>query len=129
MTTLREVLNASLAMMDAMDADGDASDYALRAPEIVNVLLAERRRLLLADDTGVRVRGLEDVVPEVSDDYAAAVLSCGLAAHLLLDENPYLSGYFLQRYQEQRNMHLGTAEAGEVEDVYGGLEFGGFGHW
>lgn len=129
MTTLSDILKASLALMDAMDANTDESDYALRAPDILNALLAERRRLLLADDTGVRVRTLEDVVPEVSDDYAIAVLSCGLAAHLLLDENPYLSGYFLQRYQEQRNMHLGTAEAGEVEDVYGGLEFGEFGHW
>ena len=128
MRTVSEVLKASLALMDAVDA-GVGDDYAARAPAIVNTLLAERRSLLQLQDTGYRVSVPEDVVPDVTDDYCEAVLSWGLAAYLLPDENPYLSGYFLQRYLEQRSLHIPGAAAGEVEDVYGGVEFGEFGRW
>ena len=55
----------------------------------------------------------------------------GLAAHLLLDENPDVAAYFNQRYTElllQYKNSIPTA-AEEIQNLYGGIEYGYFSRW
>lgn len=59
------------------------------------------------------------------------MLPYGLAAHLLLDENPGAAGYFQQRYDELRALLSRglPQESEEIEDRYGGIEYGEFSRW
>jgi len=59
----------------------------------------------------------------------------GLAANLLIDENPAAASYFQQRYEDLLNKKKSRAKAdiGSIEDVYsganGGIEYGWFANW
>ena len=68
---------------------------------------------------------------DLDDGICQGVLPYGLAAHLLLDENPDVAAYFNQRYQELLlQMKNGLpAEAQDIEDLYGGIEYGYFSRW
>ena len=54
----------------------------------------------------------------------------GLAAHLLIDENPTVAAFFQQRYEELLDK-LGNvpAEFEPIEDVYGGIGHSEGGRW
>lgn len=58
------------------------------------------------------------------DDYICrSVMPYGLAAHLLLDENPSAASFFQQRYEELlRGLRSGGIPTGseDIVDVYGG---------
>jgi hypothetical protein len=77
---------------------------------------------------------LEDLYSEIDlDDYCAGtVLPYGLAAHLLMSEDPSSANFCQQRYDElkaslQRGM---PAESEDITDLYGGLEpYNEFGMW
>jgi hypothetical protein len=77
---------------------------------------------------------LEDLYTEIDlDDYICrSVMPYGLAAHLLLDENPSTAGFFQQRYDELKaQLSRGLpAESEDIIDVYGGIEpYNEFGMW
>ena len=64
--------------------------------------------------------------------YAIGVMQYGLAANLLVDENPTAASFYEQRYEEMRNLYFARrpAEDGEkIVDLYGGIEYGEFGSW
>ena len=67
----------------------------------------------------------------LDDGIAQGVLPYGLAAHLLLDENPDAASYFQQRYQEMLSMmRVGLPATFEsISNQYGGIEYGQFGGW
>jgi len=134
-----DVFQRAITMMDELDDDGkykyeDTDEYRHRTLAILNVLQGE---LYPYSDTyrkneewgkGRRpvLNRLESLYDEIDlDDYCAGtVLPYGLAAHLLLDENPQTASFFQQRYSEllaslMRGM---PAESEEITDVYGGLE-------
>ena len=136
MKTVNDIFDAALGLMDELTdrgtpSGGDRGEYARRTPGIVNMMLAEYRLLAGARGGFVTAAALEDPVA-VDDAYALGPMGYGLAANLLADENPALASFFQQRYEELRNIHFSRrrAEPGEaVQDLYGGIEFGKFGHW
>lgn len=59
------------------------------------------------------------------------MLPYGLAAHLLLDENTNAAGFFQQRYEELKSQLARglPRESEDIEDRYGGIEYGEFSRW
>ena len=138
MKTVKDVFDAAMGLMDELGADGQArtsatKEYEYRTPGIVNMMAAEYR--ILAGEKGgtVPVESMEEPILKIPDVYAAGVMHYGLAANLLVDENPAAAGFYEQRYEELRNLYFTRrgAEEGDsaIEDLYGGIEFGQFGRW
>ncbi len=112
--------------------------YKNRVLPILNVLRVEC--FPYSDTWAVTEPGKRPVCPEIADFESAialddgicqGVLPYGLAAHLLLEENPSLASYFQQRYEEglsalKRGVPGGSAE---IVDLYGGIEYGEFSRW
>jgi hypothetical protein len=131
-------------LMDEADEDSGLADtaqtrgYKRRTLAILNVLRGECFPASDTYDGGEA--GKRPVCPEILDfdqdlgldDYLCqSVLPYGLAAHLLLDENPSLASYFQQRYQEllaQARRGLPT-QSEDIVDLYGGIEYGRFARW
>ena len=116
----------------------DTKEYALRTPNILNTYL--NVVYPYSDTYSQREDGkrpyLEPVTtmsdPMDLDAYICmSVLPYALAAGLVKEENPTIANTAFQIYGE----HLAQANAtlpssiGDVEDVYGGLEYGEFSRW
>ena len=137
MTTAQNVFDIALGLMDEQGGTGaeskDIRDYKQRT---LPVLTALRGELYHYSDTYKRTGAGRPICPEILDfvtpigldDFLAqSVLPYGLAAQLLLDENPGAAGFFQQRYQELM-LRYGAAVAAEPEaipDIYGGIRTGG----
>lgn len=144
MTTAQWVFEKAMSLMGEVnetsglaDTD-DTKEYKNRTLSILNVL---RMECFPASDTYVvTTPGKRPVCPEIvgfespialDDGICQGVLPYGLAAHLLLDENPGAASYFQQRYEQL----LAAAAQGvpsapvSITDVYGGIEYGQFGRW
>lgn len=136
MKTVEEVFDAAMSLMDELDASGaaqtnDTEEYANRTPAIMNTLIAEMR--ILSGERGFvpMLEGLDDALLNVDDNYAMGVMQYGLAAKLLLDENPAAASFYHQKYEELRERYFARMEAaiGVTENLYGGIEFGQFSRW
>ena len=131
------VFERAITLMDELNAGqyrhDDTVEYQNRTLPILNVLQNE---LYPYSDTfpkwqdweaGRRpvLQPLSGLSEEIDlDDYCAGtVLPYGLAAHLLLDENPSAAGFFQQRYDELKSALMRgagkLAESEDVVDVYG----------
>lgn len=132
------VFERAINMMDELNDAGEYSyadtvEYQNRTLAILNVLQGE---LYYYSDTfpkwqewdsGRRpiLMPLPDLdTPIDLDDYCAGtVMPYGLAAHLLLDENPSTAGFFQQRYEELlRGLMIGKGKMNvseDIEDIYG----------
>jgi len=133
-----DVFQRAITMMDELNDAGefrhdDTTEYLNRTLPILNILQGE---LYFYSDTFPKRQEWETgrrpvLMPITSletaidlDDYCAGtVMPYGLAAHLLLDENPSAAGYFQQRYeglliglQSGRGM-LSVSE--DITDIYG----------
>ena len=133
-----DVFQRAITMMDELNDDGkyrydDTLEYQHRTLAILNILQGE---LYFYSDTfpkwqeweqGRRpvLLPLDDLYTAIDlDDYCAGtVMPYGLAAHLLLDENPTAAGFFQQRYEELlRGLMSGRGKltaSEDIEDVYG----------
>ena len=133
-----DVFQRAITMMDELDDSGkykyeDTTEYLNRTLAILNVLQGE---LYFYSDTfpkwqeweqGRRpvLMPLQDLYTAIDlDDYCAGtVMPYGLAAHLLLDENPQTAGFFQQRYEELlRGLMTGKGKmtvSEDIEDIYG----------
>ncbi len=136
MKTVHDVFEAAMGLMDELDGEGnaenrDTAEFGLRTPGIVNSLISEF--LILSGNRGgfVPTEGMEDYLLKIPDVYALGVMHYGLAANLLVDEDPSAASFYEQRYEELRNLYFARCggENGEVLDLYGGIEFGKFGRW
>lgn len=144
MTTAQWVFEMAMHLIDEInestgDADtADTKEYKNRTIPILNILRAE---CFPASDTYVVSKsGKRPICREITDfttpiglddGICQGVLPYGLAAHLLLDENPDVAAYFNQRYQELL-FQLKAGIPGEAEDIqqlYGGIEYGYFSRW
>lgn len=143
-TTAQRVFELAMNLMDEVNestgkADtADTKEYKNRTLAILNILRIE---CYPASDTYPAAEaGKRPVCPAIvdfeseigmDDGICQGVLPYGLAAHLLLDENPDMASYFQQRYEEA----LLTAKRGvpsssvEIENPYGGIELGQFARW
>ena len=147
MTTAQDVFETTMGLIDEVNDQGqtdteDTAEYKNRTLSILNVLRGE---LYPYSDTyelgepGVRpivavIENFDD--PIGLDDYICqSVMPYGLAAHLLLDENPSTAAFFQQRYDELKlQLSRGLPVVSEdVEDVYGfrgGIDpYNEFGMW
>ena len=144
MTTAQWVFEKAMHLMDEVNESTGAADtaetkeYKNRTLAILNIL---RMECFPASDTYVvTIPGKRPVCPEITDfegeiglddGICQGVLPYGLAAHLLLDENPAAASYFNERYAEA----LAAAKRGvpsaaeDIADVYGGIEHGRYGWW
>lgn len=133
-----DVFQRAITLMDELNDAGqhvydDTTEYQNRTLAILNVLQGE---LYFYSDTFPRRQeweaGRRPVLPPLSslseeidlDDYCAGtVMPYGLAAHLLLDENPSAAGFFQQRYDELKAALMRgagkLAVSEDIVDVYG----------
>lgn len=142
-TTAKRVFDLTMALMDELSESGqtdtsDTREYKNRTLFILNTLRGE---LYPYSDTYILgepgKRPIAEVISDFEkdialDDYICqSVMPYGLAAHLLLDENPSAAAFFNDRYQEQvallaRGIPQGSED---IEDIYGGIEYGQFSRW
>lgn len=142
-TNAQRVFDVTMALMDELNESGatdtsDTKEYKNRTLFILNTLRGE---LFPYSDTYAAVepgkRPIVGIIENFTDDIGLddyicqTVMPYGLAAHLLLDENPSAASYFNGRYQElvallARGMPQGSED---IEDLYGGIEYGEFSHW
>lgn len=135
MTTANWVFDKAIHLMDEQNENNgqtqtqDTKEYRLRTLSILNIL---RHEVYGYSDTYVTsLDGRRSVLPEIlsfdqdlgmDDVVAQAVLPYGLAAHLLLEENPTMASFFNQRYQELM-VTLAARKPAVYEDIR--LEYGG----
>lgn len=143
-TTAQWVFDKAMHLMDEVNENTGATDtadtkeYKNRTVAILNILRIE---CCSASDTyQVATPGKRPVPKEIAaieeeidldDGICQGVLPYGLAAHLLLDENPDVAAFFNQRYNEllvlARNSIPAAAE--DITDIYGGIEYGHMSRW
>lgn len=135
MTTVESVFASAMGLMDELDTQGgaqsaDTKDYERRAPAILNALCAELRTLTGEGSDWLPASGTEDLLP-VEENYGLSALPYGLAANLLVDENPAAASFYQQRYEELRAVYLARrrADLEDIELLYGGVEQGNFARW
>ena len=143
-TTAQWVFDKAMYLMDEADQTSGQADHAEtreyknRTLPILNVLRVEC--FPYSDTCQAHGPGRRPVCPEIpdleaeiplDDGICQGALPYGLAAHLLLDENPPLASYFQQRYEELLNaLRRGIpAESEDIVDLYGGIEHGRFARW
>lgn len=120
----------------------DTREYKVRTLFILNTLRGE---LYPYSDTFKDIepgkRPIVSIIENFDDDIdlddyiCQTVMPYGLAAHLLLDENPTSAAYFNERYEELKaQLARGLPQTSEdIEDVYSnyrdGLGYGWFSRW
>ena len=143
-TTAQDIFSAAMGLIDGVETSSgqtDTSDnapYKSRALFIINILRGE---VYPYSDTYAagedKSRPICAAVTDFSssvgldDTLAQTVLPYGLAAQLLLEENPTAASFFQQRYEELL-ARLGREVPNSfelIDDVYGGVEFSQFGGW
>ena len=142
--TMSDVFDVAIAVMDEINDSGktqtaDTEEYKRRTPGIMNILLAECYPFSdlkdpdAADSSWRRVDmdAWEDSLYKIDNTLALGIMPYGLAANLLVDENPAAAGYFQQRYDEllRGKKSRTPADVGEIENLYGGIEYGYFSRW
>lgn len=135
-TTVSGVFDMTMALMDELSATGqaqtnDTKEYEHRTPGLLNIMLAEMHLIAGDHEKWTPVETMEDTLSRVDDTYALGVMCYGLASKLLADENPTLASFCQQSYEEARDRYFArqAADCGEVENVYGGIEYGKFSRW
>lgn len=133
-TTAQRVFDLAMGLMDEVNEtsggtdDADTREYKVRTLLILNALRGELfpySDTYSAEEPGKRpilavIQSFDQVIG--MDDYICqSVLPYGLAAQLLLDENPDSASFFQQRYEEMRmNLAKGLPQQSEsISDVYG----------
>lgn len=144
-TTAQRVFDITMGLIDEVNENSgetdtaDTREYKVRTLLILNALRGELYPY--SDTYEVETAGERPIVSVIQDfdtpidldDYICqSVMPYGLAAHLLLDENPASASFFQQRYEELRNnLSKGFPQDGEaITDVYGvGFEYNEFSRW
>lgn len=135
MASVTDVFSAAMAFMDELSDDGDAQtndtlEYKNRTPSIINMMLSEYNMLMGITANWLPVEDLDSMLT-VDTNYALGVMPYGLAANLLVDENPTAANFYQQRYEDMRNRYMSNhaADSAEIENLYGGIEYGEFSRW
>lgn len=135
-TTAQRVFDIAMGLMDEVNESSGATDtsdtreYKVRTLLILNALRGE---LYPYSDTfpsssdGERpivsvISDFTDVI-QMDDYICQTVMPYGLAAQLLMDENPTAANFLQQRYEELRDkLSKGLPQtASAIEDIYGVL--------
>lgn len=134
MTNAQRIFDLAMGLMDEVSETNGATDtsdtaeYKVRTLLILNALRGELypySDTYRTDEAGKRpiVGVIADFDEPIDlDDYICqTVMPYGLAAQLLLDENPTAAAFFQQRYEELRDkLARGLPQTSEsIVDVYG----------
>lgn len=133
MTTAQQVYEMAIALMDSQNDTGQAdvadnNEYKTRTLPILNILRGELYPFSDTHETDDEGRPIAALIrsfdkPIDLDDYICqSVMPYGLAAHLLLAEDPATANFFQQRYDELKlTLSRGLpAQSEDIIDVYGG---------
>ena len=136
MAYVGDIFEAAMGLMDELSAEGEAqtsdtAEYVLRTPAIINMLAGELKMLTGEREDWLPVESLDDAAPVADASYALSALPYGLAANLLVDENPSAASFYQQRYEELRAYYLSRFRTSveNIERLYGGVEYGEFAAW
>lgn len=135
MAYVSDIFSAAMALMDELSSTGqaqtqDTKEYENRTPAIVNQMVAEHHLLTGQGGGWAAAESLDDFA-DVDNTYALGVMHYGLAAQLLVDENPSAANFYQQRYEEMRNIYINKqqSEIQAIENLYGTDEMGRFARW
>lgn len=125
-----DIFTTAMAMVDEMSDNGQldptsTAEYQAKAPYILTLLQNEiigiqnRYRKYEEYIYPVPILTLEQDV-QVDDIEANTLLTNGLAAHLMINENRTLASFFQQRYEELKTIYLKPkpAKPEKKEDKY-----------
>ena len=116
----------------------DTKEYSLRTPNILNMYL---NVVYPASDTYAQLedgkRPYLEPVTAMTDELdldayiCMSVLPYALAAGLVKEENPAIANTALQIYAENLKAAQNSlpSSVGDIENVYGGIEYGEFSRW
>lgn len=143
-TTAQNIFSLAMAVIDELSGTGaadtaDTAEYKYRTLPLLNILQGELYPYSDAFESvgngkrsiAVPIINFEDAIQSLDDYICRTVLPYGLAAHLLMDENPAVASTCLQRYEELRaGLSKGICSGSEeIIDVYGGFPHTEFGYW
>ena len=143
MTTAQQIFEMAIALMDSQSDSGQAdvpdnNEYKTRTLPILNILRGELYPFSDTHETDDEGRPIAALIrsfdkPIDLDDYICqSVMPYGLAAHLLLAEDPTTANFFQQRYDELKlTLARGLPNTSEdIVDVYqGSWPHNDYGEW
>jgi len=143
MTNAQQIYEMAIALMDSLSDTGaadvtDNNEYKNRTLAILNILRGELypySDTYERDDEGRPIAALIrsfDKPIDLDDHICQTVMPYGLAAHLLLAEDPAAANFFQQRYDELKlRLAQGLPTVSEdIVDVYGSAyDHNDFGQW
>ena len=142
MTMVEDVFNAAMAIMDELNDSGEAQttdtqEYKNRTLPIMNVLISEcypysdSKDTTKPDSAWRAVTEFDDSLYKIDDTIALGIMPYGLAANLLVDENPSAASFYQARYEERLREKARRVRASveDIEDIYGGIGHGWFSSW
>jgi len=139
-TTAQTVFDYAMGLLDEVNAAGETdttatAEYKVRALFILNILRGELYQYsdgYLSVTSGIRpistvLTALTDSVG-VDDFLAQTIMPYGLAAHLLIDENPKAASFFQSRYDELLARYGANtpSEFTDITQTYGGFNVGDY---
>lgn len=142
--TVQDVFDKAIHWLDEQNEStgatmtSDTKEYSLRTPDILNTYL--NVVYPFSDTYAPREDGKRpylEPVAAMTDEMdldafiCMSVLPYALAAGLVKEENPSISNVALQIYAENLGQARSTLPASveDVENVYGGIEYGEFSRW
>lgn len=142
--TVQDVFDKAIHWLDEQNEStgatltSDTKEYSLRTPNILNTYL--NVVYPYSDTYAAREDGRRPYLEPVTkmtdeldlDAYICmSVLPYALAAGLVKEENPSIANVALQIYNENLNQAKATlpSTVGDIENVYGGIEYGKFSQW
>ena len=139
-TTAQWVFEATMTLIDELSDSGSADtsdtvEYKNKMLYLINILRGElypysdtyRNRADNKRPIVDPIMNFTDII-DLDDYICQTVMPYGIAAHLMLDENPSVAAYCQQRYEELlRKLEKGFAqESQDIVDVY---SYGGGGYY
>ena len=143
MTNAEDVFEITMALMDELGQNGraDSSDnkeYRDRCLCILNALSGELypysgtfpEKRIQGRPEAPLIKSFESAI-DLDDYICRSLLPYGLAAQLLMGEDPEGAAFCLSRYESMKRGLSRGMPAGScgIEDVYGGIGFGEFSRW
>lgn len=118
MAIAQDVFTIAMTLMDEVTQDGTYTgypeEYKKKSWTVLTLLQAE---VLPDTDFPTMVTGPDDWL-QVDDQTCLTVLPYGLAAHLLLTNDPNRAVFFNDRYDELKRKIPSDIEIGFIDDVY-----------
>ena len=142
MAEVSDVFDAAMSIMDELNDSGEAQttdtqEYKNRTLPIMNVLISEcypysdSKDTTNPDSAWRAVTEFDDSLYKIDDTIALGIMPYGLAANLLVDENPSAASFYQARYEERlkEKSRRVRASVEDIEDIYGGIGHGWFSIW